>query len=436
MKILFRILLILVLLLILGVFGLNWFLEKGLTPAIQKALPTVEEKLGAPVEVGSASVSIFAGSMAVENVAIGNPEGFDEPDLFTLARSVQDIALWPLITKQELRIQEVTIKESNLTVVRNKDGVLNIETILANLQKDAPPPEEKPTEEPAPEEPQPGEKGPLPPINLEHLLVTSLLTYVQEKQSGDPFNLGLNLKVTGENIGTIGEPTDRGTLSIRGNLAGNQDLFVISVDGKIAPVTDPLTPTFEIEGKVDSVELQMFEVFQKQFKLKGGMMGLDMVLHAKDGVFDPEQSIVRVLINQPDLGSGIGIPAGFQPSSLAFPVKVSGTLQEPKINFMQGLQEGIQNALMGTGAGAQLQKQVDDAKKQAEAAAEEVKKQAEEASAKARQEAEKSIEALKEGKTPDLGGALDSLGGSKGDSSTEKSGEKEESGIGNLLRGL
>jgi len=424
MKILIRVVLILVLLFVLGLFGLNWFLEKGLTPAIQKALPTVEQKLGVPVEVGGASISLLAGSMTVENVRVGNPEGFQQPDLFSLSRSVQDIALWPLISKRELRVEEVSIENSDLTVVRNTEGAINVKTILANLQKDAPPPEEEPAEEDAP----PAEKGPLPPVKLEHLLVTSLLSYVQEKESGDPFNLGLDLKVSGSDIGTIGEPTDRGTISIRGNLAGNQKLFVINVDGKIAPVTDPLAPTFEITGQVDSVELRMFEIFRKEFKLDGGMMGLDMVLHAKDGLFDGEKSVVRVLINQPELGSGLGIPAGFQPALIAFPVRVSGTVQKPEINFMKGLREGIQDALMGTAAGKKFKEQAAQAKAQVEAAA-----------AEAKREAAKATESLKQGKTPDLKGIIPSFGeGSdkedSGDSAEE--GKKKESGLGGLIPGF
>ncbi|MEM0966534.1 MAG: AsmA family protein [Verrucomicrobiota bacterium] len=441
MKILLRLILVIVLLLVIGVFVLNWFLEKGLTPAIQKALPAVEEKLGVPIEVGNASISLFAGSMTIENVNVGNPEGFQQPSMFSLARSVQDVALLPLITKREIRIEEVTIEESDLTVVRNPDGLINLEVLLATLQGESEAPVET-EEEPVDEEPPAGEEAPLPPFQLEQLFVTSLLSYVQEKKSGDPFNLGFSLEVNAENIGTIGEPTDRGTFSVSGNLAGSQELFVIRVDGEIAPIQDPLTPTFSLEGKVDSVEMQMFEVFEKDFKLKGGMMGLDMVIEAKDGVFDPDKSVVRVLIDQPDLGSGLGIPAGFQPASLAFPVRVSGTVQEPKVNFMQGLREGIQNALMTTGTGKQIQEKVDQAKAEAEAAAAEVKAKAEEASAKAKEEAEKSLESLREGKAPDVGGLLNSLGGggdsgeSDANSDSDENKEEEESGLGGLLRGL
>lgn len=419
MKTFFRVILILVLLLVVAVFGLNLFLEKGLTPAIQKALPAVEEKLGAPVSVGKASVSLFQGSVVLEDVSVGNPEGFNQPHLFSLARSVQDIALWPLITKQEIRVEEVTIENSDLTVVRNKDGLINLEVILANLKKGAdettePAPEEKPEEQPE------QEPTPLPPFELEQLFVSSLLTYVQEKSSGEPFNLGLQLKITGKEIGTIGEPTDRGTLSIVGNLAGNQELFVINLDGKIAPITDPLKPTFEVEGKVNSVQLAMFEVFQKDFKLKGGMMGLDMVLHAKDGIFDPEKSQVRVLINQPDLGSGMGLPSGFQPASLTFPVKVSGTVQEPKVNFMAGLKEGIKNAI-ASGVG------IDQLKEQATAAASDAKAKAEEAAASAKEKAKSSLDSLKEGKLPNL----------KNDSSESEGTESEEKkGIDSILGGF
>ena len=401
MKILIRSILILVLLAVLAVFGLNWFLEKGLNPVIQKAIPSAEEKLGVDIAVGNASVSLLAGSMTLEGVSLGNPDGFDRPDMFTLARSVQDIAIWPLLTKREIRVEEVTIEESNLTVVRNADGLINLKVLLAALSEGAPPPEEKPEEEPVPEE-EPGKPAEIPPFQLEHLLVTSLLTYVQEKESGDPFQLGLQLRVDGENLGTIGEPTDRGTLSIQGNLAGNQDLFVIGLQGSIAPVTDPLKPTFELEGKVDSVELTMFEVFQKDFRLDGGMMGLDMTLHAKDGVFDPEASVVRVLISQPELGSGLGVPAGFQPAKLTFPVKISGTVQEPEVNFKEALRQGLMESIKGAGAvGAQLEqaeKMADEARSQAEAATAEMKEKAKTAKEQLTKDPSKALDALTGGK--------------------------------------
>ncbi len=389
MKLLFRIFLILVLLAVVAVFALNWFLEKGLNPAIQRALPTAEEKLGVDLEVGNASISLFAGSMTLEGLSVGNPEGFDRPELFTLARSVQDVAVWPLITKQEIRLEEVTIQESNLTVVRNSAGEINLMVLLAALQEGAPPPEEEAEEEP------PTEPTPLPPFQLEQLLVTSLLTYVQEKESGDPFQLGLNLNVEAKDLGTIGTPEDRGTLAVQGNLAGNQDLFVIGLTGSIAPIADPLKPTFEIEGKVDSVELTMFEIFQKDFKLDGGMMGLDMVLHAEDGVFDPEKSVVRVLISQPELGRGLGVPSDFQPAKLVFPVRVSGTVQSPEVNFMEGLRQGIRDAIAGA---TNIGQKVDETKEQAEAAAAEMKRQATDAAERAKKGAQDAVDSLKEGK--------------------------------------
>ena len=431
MKILIRILLILVLLVVVGVFALNLFLEKGLNPAIQAAIPKAEEKMGVDLAVGNASISLFAGSMTLEEVAVGNPKGFNQPELFTLAKSVQDVALLPLITKQEIRIQEVTIEQSNLTVVRNTDGDINLQVLLAALQGDTPPTEEEtpPAEEETektPEEPQP-----LPPFQLEELLLTSVLTYVQEKDAGDPFQLALNLKINAEDLGTIGGPDDRGTLDVQGNLAGNQDLFVIGLTGTIAPITDPLQPTFELKGKVDSVELSLFDVFQKQFKIDGGMMGLDMVLNAKDGVFDSETSVVRVLISQPEIGSGLGVPAGFNPATLAFPVKISGTVQEPQVNFMQGLKQGIRDAITNSsGMVKQVGETVDQTKKQAEETVAKAKDQAEQATEQAQQAAEESLKSIEEGKIPELDtGSLDSLTGD------DEEGDKK-SGIKSLFGGF
>ncbi len=413
MKILIRTILVLVLLAVLAVFGLNWFLEKGLNPVIQKAIPSAEEKLGVDIAVGNASVSILAGSMTLEDVSLGNPEGFDHPEMFTLARSVQDIAVWPLLSKREIRVEEVTVEESNLTVVRNPDGLINLKVLLAALSEGAPPPGEAPSPDKEP--------GDLPAFQLEQLLVTSLLTYIQEKESGDPFQIGLRLRIEGDHLGTIGDPTDRGNLSIRGNLVGNQELFVIGVEGSIAPITDPLKPTFELKGKVDSVEITMFEVFRKDFRLDGGMMGLDMTLHADQGVIDPEASVVRVLISQPQLASGFGIPSGFEPAALAFPVRVSGTIQEPKVHFMEGLRRGIQDAIKEAGGvGAQLERAgelADEVRSQAEAAATGMKEEARKAADELKEKASKAKEEL----TKDPSKALETLtGGNKGEEGSEE----------------
>jgi len=435
MKLLFRIFLVLVLLFVLAIFGLNYFLDRQLAPAIRAVLPQAEEKLGVSLELGDASIKLFQGSMEIKDFKVGNPEGFKSPHFFTLERSFQKINLGALLFRREIRIDEVTIENSDLTVVRNEKGDMNLLMILAALDTG-----EEPEPEDVPEEDEPKEPSPLPPFQLEKLYVSSLLTYLTENEKGDS-SYSFQIKINGHEIGTIGEEDHRGTLSIQGNLAGQQDLFVMRADASIAPITNPMEATFELTGKVDSVDLKMFDVFQKDFHLRGGMMGLDLVIHCENGIIDDQRSTVGVLIAQPDLGDSLPIPPGFAPASLRFPVRIGGTLENPEIFFMEGLRKGIRDAVAGVSpiSKEDLQEAADQLKGQATEAIDDLKKDAEGKVDQLKKEADKSLQdaksGLKERSLPDLDrrsksegglGILPGIPGSKPSDEKEESAEEEE----------
>ncbi len=390
MKILIRLALVFVLVVVVGAFGLNWFLSKGLKPAFEKARPMIEEKLGTTLEIDDLAVQILLGRLSVDGIRLGNPEGFNQtPHLFTLTSALNQINLADLILKQQITIDEIRVEESNLYLIRKADGSLNLEALLANLQPAEKPIEETPppAEEVPPTTEEPAPPTELPPFMLERFLLTSALAFTQEREGKDPFNLGVDLKVEADGIGTVGDPAMKtGRFKITGNLSGNKELFVMNLAGKVAPLSDPTAPTFELNGQIESLEMKVLRAFSKDINLSDGMIDLRLQLAAVSGVFSDRSEMV-VHIANPKFGEGFDIPARAVPAALSVVVPVGGTVMEPKISFAEALAASIRTTLLGAPAEA-LKAEAEKLKAEAEAQVEAVKEQAAAQAEAVKQEAE------------------------------------------------
>lgn len=389
MKLLIRLALVFVLVVVVGAFGLNWFLSKGLKPAFEKARPTIEEKLGTTLEIDDLSVQVLQGRLAVDGIRLGNPEGFESlPHLFTLTSALNQINLGDLILKQQITIDEIRVEDSNLYLIRKADGALNLQALLANLQpaaEEAPPAPEREEEVPAEEkETAPTE---LPPFMLERFFLTSALDFTQERENKDPLNLGVDVKVEADGIGTVGDPAMKtGRFKVTGNLAGNKDLFVMDLQGRVAPLADPTAPTFELKGQIESLEMEILRAFSKDIRLSDGMIDVRLELAAESGAFTDGSEMVLHIAN-PKLGEGFDIPARAVPAALSVVVPVRGTVMEPRISLSEALAESLRTTLLGAPTEA-LKAEAEKLKGEVEARAEAVKAEAAAAAEAAQAEAE------------------------------------------------
>jgi len=350
MRTLSKIFLVLLLLFLVSIFALNWIGDRYLGRLAQVALPAAEESLGVSLALEDLGFNLFRGTVRVAGLKVGNPEGFATETLYSLDRGFINVGLMRLLRSQEIHLQEITVLNSDLTIVRNTAGEVNLRKLMERFEAED---IEDPEEEEDPREP-----AELPPFALDRFEWISLVRYVGERDGRDSFEIGFQVAIDATDIASVGAPTDRGFFSVRGNLAGSQELFVMDMKGEVAPISDPLRLTMEMSGKVDSMDISMFEAFQRDFGLREGMMGLDLVLKVDEGVFDESQSVVNVLIAQPAFGSGVNVPAGFAPATLRFPVRIGGTLEEPRIYFREGLMRGIREAVSGTAIGGALQERL------------------------------------------------------------------------------
>lgn len=101
--------------------------------------PTIEQKasaaLGRKVEVGNLSLSLFTGSLAADNLSIGDDPKYGQSPFLT-AKSVRvGVELIPLILSKQLNITGIVIDTPQVTLLRNPAGQWNYSTLGASPQK-------------------------------------------------------------------------------------------------------------------------------------------------------------------------------------------------------------------------------------------------------------------------------------------------------------
>ena len=87
-----------------------------------------------PVQVSSVSIDLKAGSGAIEQLSVGNPDGFSAPDIFTLGgiSTRLDVAS---INKDPIVIEEIRIDTPAVFYEINKTGASNIKELQKNIEQ-------------------------------------------------------------------------------------------------------------------------------------------------------------------------------------------------------------------------------------------------------------------------------------------------------------
>jgi hypothetical protein len=120
--------------LVIIALGIVWMNLNGI---VRRTVETqASSSLNLPTTVQGARVSIFGGSVSLDDVAIGSPQGFAAPRMFALDGASVDVTYVEL-RKDPVRIDEVVIDEPKL-VIEHKDGKLNFQTLMQQDSK-APP---------------------------------------------------------------------------------------------------------------------------------------------------------------------------------------------------------------------------------------------------------------------------------------------------------
>jgi hypothetical protein len=339
MKALLKLLFILVVILGLVAVGLQIFLNRGLNPVVQKALPKVSETIGLDVDVEHVALNLFGGSLRVGQVAIGNPQTFEEPTVFSVDRTVLDVGLKSLL-EGVLEISEATVKDAKLTVVRNQQGDLNLAKIQESLPKTEP--GTAPAEPAEPSAPTaPSKPMEMPKVRVQHAAFNTQFEFVDHKTTNTtPNRIGLDLAMQVNDMVTFGTQAeeDWGTLSIKGALREKPNAFATDVNVRIAPLTNPQKSSFKADGKIVDIDMRELGNLAEEAGLTSPSADIALHLNVRDGVFLAGSELVATL-REAELAGDLKKKHDNVklPPDISLTIPVTGTLAKPTINIQQAI---------------------------------------------------------------------------------------------------
>jgi len=336
-----------VVLLAAAVIGLQLFLAYGLTDSLRQwVLPMAKDRWNVDATLERVSVNLPGGSLSIHGVQVINPPGFDDKSMITMKRFKLTIGLLALFRGGIAEIEKATIQDALLSVVRNREGVLNIEPALAAIHAAmSNAPAATPT---AAGSAAPGGATPhvqrIPDFAIRQMEVNTRLQYVDYKTSEPPFQLGLNIQVRLKDITNYGrDDVMSGTINLLGHILTADRKCSFDLNGRIAPIKDPSQLSFDLTGSIQTIDFNNFQELAKRCGFEQGRISGTMTLYCQQGVFDPEKSVLHLTFNkvkltkeQQEKFSGIPFPESFK---AIIPVK--GTLTNPEIDIREALMKTL-----------------------------------------------------------------------------------------------
>jgi AsmA protein len=101
---------------------------------INKFKPTIESKasdaLGRKVQLGNLSLSLFTGSVGIDDVSVSDDPKFNSGPFLTAKNVKVGVELIPLIFSQQLNVTEITVVSPQVTMLKDPSGRWNFSSIV------------------------------------------------------------------------------------------------------------------------------------------------------------------------------------------------------------------------------------------------------------------------------------------------------------------
>jgi AsmA protein len=109
---------------------------------INKFKPTIEAKaseaLGRKVQLGDLSLSLFTGSVGIDDVSVSDDPKFNSGPFLTAKTVKVGVEMIPLIFSQQLNVTEITVVNPQVTMLKDPSGRWNFSSIGGSSAKPAP----------------------------------------------------------------------------------------------------------------------------------------------------------------------------------------------------------------------------------------------------------------------------------------------------------
>ena len=236
--------------------------------SVNEFRPTIEQKasaaLGRKVQLGNLSLSLLSGSLAAENLSIGDDPKFSASPFLTAQSLKVGVEIMPLIFSKTLNVTGVTIDSPQVTLLRNAAGQWNYSSLGGAAAKA--------------QAKQPPAKAPTVPaeVSVAKLTLTNGTIIVgsttsQKRSTYDHVN------VTATNVSMV----SKFPVTVTANLPGGGRL---KLDGNAGPIDQTDTSLTPLNAKlnVDSLNLASTGFLDPAAGL-GGILDLDGTVTSQGG---------------------------------------------------------------------------------------------------------------------------------------------------------
>jgi hypothetical protein len=323
-----------------GSVALHMVLERHLGELLNKYfVPVAEEKLKVDVNIDDAGINLLGGSLNVNGITVGNPDGFSEPAILTLDNLVIQMNLPSLLRGGLVHISGAEVTDAVLTIVRQDKRPVNLKVVADRLSP-AEPAAARPEAPPEGKQEKTGEVAAsgFPKATVDRLLLNTRVRYVDHAIAPKkPVDFTLDLVTTVDNLATFEEYAgDWGDIRIEGSLSGNTNLCVTDLRGRLGPMADPVKSSFDLSGDIASVDIDLIQPYLALGEFTCSSLSLELKMRCRDGEFDSRESHIDIKMKNvvPTGKFAKTLPPGFNViPSVSVPIPLGGTVSEPELNF-------------------------------------------------------------------------------------------------------
>ncbi len=328
--------LLIILVVVVGLigFGLQTFLTKGLTAALNNTvLPVVKSEYGLDVSITNAAINLLRGRVEVEGLAIRNLPGYKNPMLLTADSFRLKFELLSFIKRAPIVIRSAKATGVMLTVERNAQQNINIRELVEKFQT-AEKPDQQTLEELAAELP-PEERIPLAvagatgqfPIHIRRVFIEGTVVY---SDAGMKSEYPIDLRLTGSDLFTVPAADQPDSLLVlRGSLHNDLASFTTDLNAIVSPLIDPARPSFNATGSILNIDAVFLQELLTENDMASGPFSIRPSIVCKQSQLRGSH-IDLVLTGLNIYGAEIG--------DTTLPLPLKGTLQQPGVELTGALQ--------------------------------------------------------------------------------------------------
>ncbi len=336
--------------------GLQWFLTRGLTDALNKTvLPAVQARTGLEIGVTNAVIRLLDGSAVVEGLTVRNLPDYDQPHLFTADRCTVQLSLFSLLLRDPVVVPLVRAEGAVLTIEKNRQRRTNIRDLSEQLKQERaaaaepvddlpePIPVPDPSAEPAPPEPDDPEHTEAPaapsapesapagtdesgarplPVQIRHVKIDGLVRYVDSHRKR---TYRIDLRLEGENLFSIPSAEQPDTLlKLTGSLEQNRNAFRTDLSLILEPPVHPEQPDFTATGHILDMDIELIDTLLEKNEMAARSFSIKPSVRCRAGRLDGSHLdliLTDMVMYRREIGD----------TALQLPLR--GTLQHPAIDL-------------------------------------------------------------------------------------------------------